>query len=1026
MPRYAPLPRIELDPRTEAQLVQAAARRVYEASGATINDFTPGSPVMALLEGQAFAQSEFLQFANEFPEAVLFEWIGPFLGAQRRTGSASIVNIEFQIVPRDEQFVVFEGYQLATDANLTGGESIGFVTQERLTIPPGSDRGTVRAVSVFNSTQSNVPINTIVRSITSLDGVVGVTNPEPAYGGQDIEISSETKERFFSLIRRRNPVSQEDWQDYFTDALGVGTTVTILGRRSEKDVYRYEDDYLKTNPSVAFYILNPDGTPISESQRNALQNLIRWSLPLEFDGHIYPMEVNDVDISMSVTYDPAKPYAQDKVGFSRVLRDSLFSILTPDAVFPVEYDPSCSDVRSALSTTFPATFGSSNQFVDPDITGLRGYFTPQGLGMERFLDITPMTFETGPRVKQNDLLVASRSGQNLYYQALQDFEPEVNTKSYHVNKGNLRLSLIRSLNPGEYETGDVVLGSDNELHVVLSSFAYDGRATLEELIDNLFVSKSKTLVTWPQYDIKAIVNETYDPDIIPFQEADAEFAFSYPSTPVAVSRFKRPGTPVYVALKDFSVSSNTTILGTAQTEGLVSRRTARVEIMQGKKEYYKGTYIKTPNPYELLSGQVTKEVCYVDSSQGALELFAYVNSTFFLDLSGEFETPDFNKAITELIDNGTISLVDRVEYQDCQGKATFESKPFRYAARFKMGEYLRYREKGGFDADELQGCSRNADKCEEISETCKRLFAEQLPLPRYFFVRKDFTPHTTDIQELIEAELISEVEYAPTFETTYTTYLPANVEMYSFNITDSLYNSGSDALRRDFTDGDTVQVRDELDNIRAVFYWDLNRWRYLQEGIPTYRDIFRFAPGDIANFRAGSSIRSYIATDHVTPLTDLKIYFDLGIFENANATETVKWVDPYYLLEDVIFHDVNENNQKFFRVMSPVSPPAEREVWNNEEVENTPRIEEFYGNFLKIVQMADCSNQLLSRAVDSTGTVKLGHCQISLRNKATEYVSENYVWESTDYANVSPSLSTATSQVGYLDSVDYGDGTVAL
>ena len=50
MSRYAPLPRIELDPRTEAQLVQAAARRVYEASGGTINDFTPGSPVMALQE----------------------------------------------------------------------------------------------------------------------------------------------------------------------------------------------------------------------------------------------------------------------------------------------------------------------------------------------------------------------------------------------------------------------------------------------------------------------------------------------------------------------------------------------------------------------------------------------------------------------------------------------------------------------------------------------------------------------------------------------------------------------------------------------------------------------------------------------------------------------------------------------------------------------------------------------------------------------------------------------------------------
>ena len=52
MAGYSPLPRIELDPRAEAELVAAAARRVYEASGATLNDFSAGSPIMALLEGQ--------------------------------------------------------------------------------------------------------------------------------------------------------------------------------------------------------------------------------------------------------------------------------------------------------------------------------------------------------------------------------------------------------------------------------------------------------------------------------------------------------------------------------------------------------------------------------------------------------------------------------------------------------------------------------------------------------------------------------------------------------------------------------------------------------------------------------------------------------------------------------------------------------------------------------------------------------------------------------------------------------------
>ena len=240
-----------------------------------------------------------------------------------------------------------------------------------------------------------------------------------------------------------------------------------------------------------------------------------------------------------------------------------------------------------------------------------------------------------------------------------------------------------------------------------------------------------------------------------------------------------------------------------------------------------------------------------------------------------------------------------------------------------------------------------------------------------------------------------------------------------------MINQGVTGLR-DFEDGTTIEIRNELDETRSIFYWDVNRWRYLQESIPTYRDIFRFAPGDIANFRSGSKIRSYVARDFVTPLADLKIYFDQGIFETASASETVKWVDPYYQLEDIIFYDENENNQKYYRVTSPVSPPDERPVWNEEVVPNSPRVEEFYGNFLKIVQMASCSDQVLPRAVDGIGTIKLGSCQLQLKNKATEYVSDTYVWETSDYVDQVPSLSTSTSQLGTLDPINYGTGTVAL
>ena len=279
---------------------------------------------MALLEGQSFAHSEFLQFANQFPEAVLVEWIGPFLGAQRRTGSGAIVDIEFSIDPRDQDFVVFPGYQIATDADRTDGESLRFVSTEKLLIPPGEITGTMKAISVTRGSENNVAANTITRSLTSLQGVRSITNPEPATGGSDAETLEEVKERFFSLIRRRNPVSAEDWTDWFTDALGPGTTVVVGPRRSEGEFFTYEENYLKTNPSVSFFVLNPDGTPITSAQKAALETLMKWSLPVEFLGYIYPMEVNDVDVVLDVTYDSSRPYTQDLFEMTRVIRNNLY------------------------------------------------------------------------------------------------------------------------------------------------------------------------------------------------------------------------------------------------------------------------------------------------------------------------------------------------------------------------------------------------------------------------------------------------------------------------------------------------------------------------------------------------------------------------------------------------------------------------------------------------------------------------------------------------------------------------------
>ena len=1020
MPGYSPLPRIELDPRNEAQLVKAAARRVYEASNSTINDFSSGSPIMALLEGQAFAQSEFLQFANQFPESVLVEWIGPFLGAQRRTGSGAVVEIEFTIKPSSQQFDVFEGYQLATDPNLTGGESFKFITTERLVIPTGESRGVVKAISLERGSINNVAKNTITKSLTSLSGVESITNPEPATNGQSSESLSEVKERFFSLIRRRNPVSSEDWLDFFTDALGPGTSCVVRSRQSERDFYRYSQDYLVSNPAVSFFVLNPDGSPLTAFQRDALQTLLKWSLPTEFLGYVYSMEVDEVDFTVDIDYDTTRPYSQNLALLSQTIRNNLFTVMTPNAVFPVDYDLRVSDVESALSSSFPLTLGVQDRFTDPTINNIKAYFTPQNVSESSFLNARTEEFVTGPRVKEDDLIVDY--GTQLYecYRAISDFEPTTNDKAYNVNVGNLNITLIKSFVPGQYAAGEAFVGEVGDLYVVLNNFDYSGKATLGQLIEQGFISDTKEPSDWSGPLSPFDNNGNYNPDVVLFNQEDTASVVAYPSNPVDIPKQFRAGSPIYVVTQPFSVTPGVTTVGGAKSAGLVESQISSVFLLEDKTTYSAGSYVKTPNPAEMSSGSIDTESCYLTSADGAQQIVAKVEKTFtfFLDDS------TYSEATQNLLDDLTIKQVSVVPFIDCRGVATFAAEPFRYQARFSAGEYLRYREKGGFDASELEQCVKANSECDNLTTTCRFLIESNLPIPRYFLSLRDFTPTSSDINKMIEEGLIIEVS-PELFSATYDVVISNEKKVYSNDITEQIVSNGSVVDKTLIEKGQTASVLSPTGIKRGVYEWNGQYWASLMPSLPVFRDMFRFAPGDIVSFRNVSEIRNYEAQSHVTPIMELDPYLSSGVFIQTNLSETTKWIDPKYRVEDVIISNVN-GSKSFYRTSVSVTPSDEKTVWNDTVVTNSPRVEEALGTMLKVVDFADCLSTIKSRLPNHISALKLGRCLLNLKSKASGSALSEFVWENTDYSELASVLSHSPQTVFNKKPVDYGTGTLSL
>lgn len=197
--------------------------------------------------------------------------------------------------------------------------------------------------------------------------------------------------------------------------------------------------------------------------------------------------------------------------------------------------------------------------------------------------------------------------------------------------------------------------------------------------------------------------------------------------------------------------------------------------------------------------------------------------------------------------------------------------------------------------------------------------------------------------------------------------------------------------------------------------------------MPVCRDLFRFAPGDVVSLRQESSVKSYRAVDYFSPVFQPDVYIKNGaLVQDQFTTANRNWVDPTYHMEDIVYNSVN-GAVSFYRVITPVTPANEEIVWNNNEIANTPRIEELKGRFLKTVIGASCGDLVLSRLRDNASSIKLGVTNLKFRSKDSTGEKTNYVWESTQYSSETPvvSFSPTITQWDYKP-IDYGNGTLAL
>ena len=792
MARYAPLPSIPLDPRNEAELVQAASQKVYQASNQTLNDFSSGNPLAALLEGQAFAQGEFLFWANQLPQSILIEWLGPFLGAMRRLGTPAVARLAVTVPPSDTVTVIPAGSAFTTNSNLTGGESFTFISDQEYQIAPGESSIFITVASQYVGSVYNAPANSITgTSAINVNGLA-VTNPQPAVGGSDVETYQEVQERFFTLIRRPNPVSSQDWQDFFTDFYGAGTLTSVQPNRPNQGSYNYFTDYLKANGQVSFFVLGPNGTELNASQLQRGQNVVNYSVPVENQGHLYPFTLSQVQYNITLEIDANGQLGSNLKDTSLNFRDRLFEILQPGNVFPPYIDPTVSDVDAAFYNTFDTT----TRYVDPSIEISAAYNTPPLLEPAAATYTSVYTFEpTEQLLNLNDLVYTSLPVP-IYYPVISSFTPYSSEKKDQPIYNNLQLQQIKYLVPGEYLQGQVCywdpsVGGDSQLHVILENQVIGSQLEVAGLIASGKISAAMTYSPWV---VGNAYQETtgggvYAPEVVEYDYDPDEYI---PEPTSLIPLNKRPGAFLWVVSSNFTLNASTNDLTSAQTASKVGGAVVPQELTVGAT-YAANSWVYTPQVGSGPNPVADPYYNYVDPTKGVVNKYAFVVTSFTYDPDGQTTSTYFDDLVEQTI------LKEIVVQNADEGLPIYKYKP-----RFPVKTYLEYR--------------ADVDSPAE-----------------YYIAANYFTPNSTNAQDLVNQGLIfplyiNQTQYDGFLLALQTKSVKSPVRMFRFFKGDRTF----------FRQGSQVISYTATTNVHPLFAF----YVYLQNGV--FVETARYLPSQFS------------------------------------------------------------------------------------------------------------------------------------------------------------------------------------
>jgi hypothetical protein len=436
-----------------------------------------------------------------------------------------------------------------------------------------------------------------------------------------------------------------------------------------------------------------------------------------------------VQFNLTVTVEANGPFGSNLKNTSLNFRDRLFEIIKPGNIFPVDLNPTVSDVDSA----FYSTFDSSTRYTDPHIEVSAAYNTPPGLEASAATYTQVYSFEPKEYLLTENDLVVTTVPNTVYYSVESSFTPYSGSKLDQPIYGNLQLQQIKYLTPGAYSQGQVTYwdpasGGDGFLHVILENLTIGTETEIPTLLTLGKISKAMTYSTWTTGNTYQAVTSggLYSPEIVEYDYLPDEFI---PSSAITLNT--RPGTFVWVVAQNFTLQPSTNDLTGAQTNFKLSSFPVTPQELIPGTSYAARTWVYTPQVGSGPNAVADPFYNYVDIRQGVVNKYAYVVSAFTYNPNSQSET--VSVYFDSLVEQGIIKEI--VVQNGDSGLPVYEYKP-----RFPAGTYLEYR-------------------------------TDNISNPEFYIATNFFTPSSTESQVLVDQGVIAPLYLNAAQRSEFITYL---------------------------------------------------------------------------------------------------------------------------------------------------------------------------------------------------------------------------------------------------------------